>query len=289
MKRNVLMKTRGASRRGLTLMELVVVMVILIALAGILLPLFPSMLNRAHTSSSAISGAELSKAIQTYQALYYGYPNLLDNLALTSGGLVTFLNGSDTATNLTTTSLSDGMASALSSVGIQYISQVTAASTAANGNGTVPAFSPTFFPYNAIPALTYTAATSTSGAITTPTGAATTLSSGTSVAILGTQSVTDLALTQNATYVVFGVGSYSTMSGKTIDDAPVHFDDDPTASPNLAYARFGVLFQVTDYTGTPLPQALYAGAVSFHPISDGGVVGTDAHIQEYFKNISTAN
>lgn len=279
---------RVPSRRGLTLMELVVVMVILIALAGILLPLFPSMLNRAHTSSSATSGAELSKAVQTYQALYYGYPNLLDNLAVGTS-LYPSLSGADTATNLTTTALSDGMTAALSNVGIQYVSQVAATSTAANGNGTVPAYNPTFFPYNAIPALTYTGATSTSPAITTPSGAATTLSSGTNVAILGTQSVVDLGLTQGATYVVFGVGSYSTMAGKTIDDAPVHFDDNPAGSPNNTYARFGLLFQVTDYTGTALPQARYAGAVSFHDVSDGGVVGTDQHIQEYFQNTSTTN
>ncbi|HEX4132459.1 MAG TPA: type II secretion system protein [Pirellulales bacterium] len=271
-------------------MELVVVMVILIALAGMLLPLFPNMLNRAHTSSSATSGAELSKAIQTYQALYYTYPNLLDNLVIGTSTF-SYLLGFDNSPsgNLYVGTLTDGTDAALSNVGLNYAAQVAAAATAANGTGSVPVYNPTFFPYNAIPALTYSAATSTSAAITTPIGAGTTLTSGMSVAMLGTQSIADLALTQGASYVVFGVGSYTTMSGKTIDDAPVHFDDDPTANPNLAYARFGVLFQVTDYTGAALPQALYAGAVSFHPLSDGGVVGTDAHIEEYFNNISVSN
>ena len=53
-------------RRGLTLMELVVVMAILVALASILVPIFPSMLERAHRSTQATNASELTKAIQLY-------------------------------------------------------------------------------------------------------------------------------------------------------------------------------------------------------------------------------
>ncbi|HEX3870701.1 MAG TPA: hypothetical protein VHV77_09705, partial [Pirellulales bacterium] len=179
--------------------------------------------------------------------------------------------------------LNAGTLASLTSVGLQYVSQVAASSSSTNGTGGVPAYTPTFFPYNAIPALINNAGT------ITYMGAAAPLTASTSVAMLGAQSIIDLALTNGASYVVFGVGSYTTMSGKTMDDAPVHFDDDPAGSPNLAYARFGVLFQVTDYAGTALPQARFAGTVSFHSLDDGGVVGTDAHIQEYFQNISTGN
>lgn len=49
------------SRRGLTLMELLVVLVILIALAGIVIPQLPSMLGRAETSSGATSQTETIK------------------------------------------------------------------------------------------------------------------------------------------------------------------------------------------------------------------------------------
>ena len=41
----------AARRSGLTLMELVVVLVILVALAGILVPILPSMIERAHRST----------------------------------------------------------------------------------------------------------------------------------------------------------------------------------------------------------------------------------------------
>lgn len=282
----------AAGRRGLTLMELVVVMVILIALAGMLLPLFPNMLNRAHTTTSATSNVELSKAIMTYQGLYYAYPNRLDNLATGSGTLFTMLPGSGSdagayatgaqtpagvltqAGNLTAAQLTAGTLAALNSVGITNVAQVVEAAGNSTGN-----WSPTFFPYAAVPSSVNSTA----------------LAAGTPVATLGYQAIQNMGLSWNGatgtgaypTYVVLGAGDYSTMSGKTMDEAPVHFDDDPNYNPNNAYGRFGVLFQVTDVNGTALPQAIYAGAVSFHPVSDGGAVGTDAHIQEYFSNIST--
>jgi hypothetical protein len=238
------------------------------------------MLNRAHTSSSATSGGELSKAVQTYQGLYYAYPNGLDNLTTSSSALFTKIatvSGANTAggTYLTPLPLTAGTAAALNSVGITNVVPVVESTSNA---APIPSWDPTFFPYGALP-VQPTSSTTGSGI--------TTLASGTSVASLGATAIQNLGLITGATYVVFGVGSYTTMSGKTMDDAPVHFDDNPTFNPTNAYARFGVVFQVTDGSGNALPQALYAGSVSFHQGDDGGVVGTDAHIKEYFNNIST--
>ena len=68
------------ARGGLTLLELVVVMAILIALAGILVPVFPDLLARASTSTGATNLTEVAKAVQMYQGLYRSYPDLLDSL-----------------------------------------------------------------------------------------------------------------------------------------------------------------------------------------------------------------
>jgi type II secretory pathway pseudopilin PulG len=56
--------------RGFTLLELVVVMFILMALAAIIVPLFPSMVERAHRASQATNESEITKAVQLYQGLY---------------------------------------------------------------------------------------------------------------------------------------------------------------------------------------------------------------------------
>lgn len=54
-------------RAGLSLMELVVVMAILIALAGLVVAILPSMLTRAHTSTHAANIAEIVRNMQLYQ------------------------------------------------------------------------------------------------------------------------------------------------------------------------------------------------------------------------------
>ena len=66
--------------RGLTLLELVVVMTILIALAGILVALFPGFLRLAHTSTGATNLSDLNRVFHTYNQVNRGWPNGLDNL-----------------------------------------------------------------------------------------------------------------------------------------------------------------------------------------------------------------
>ncbi len=91
---------RARQRRGLTLMELVVGDGHSDSPGGDSTPLVPQHAEPVHTSSSATSGAELSKAIQTYQGLYYGYPNGMENLATGSGTLfqeIATVSGATTA------------------------------------------------------------------------------------------------------------------------------------------------------------------------------------------------
>ena len=94
---NVVHPHRPSLRRpGLTLMELVVVMFILMALAAILVPLFPSLIERAHRSSQATNESELTKAVQLYQGLYGSYPDGYD--LLTDGtNIITYFPASPTA------------------------------------------------------------------------------------------------------------------------------------------------------------------------------------------------
>src|SRR5437868_14511623 len=83
--------TMRTTRRGLTLMELVVVMAILVALAAILVPLFPNMLRRAHKATDATQSSEVSKAVQLYQSSYYGYPDNFDLLLDSAGAFPAYL------------------------------------------------------------------------------------------------------------------------------------------------------------------------------------------------------
>src|SRR5687767_2231172 len=84
---------RCSLRRGLTLIELVVVMVILAAVAGIVLPLLPNMIARAHPTPCATNACEISKAIQTHEGLFLQYPDAFDSLTEPSGAIAAYVPG----------------------------------------------------------------------------------------------------------------------------------------------------------------------------------------------------
>src|SRR5262249_46499298 len=123
-------------RNGLTLMELIVVLVILIALAGVLIPLLPSMVKRAHTASGATNTSEITKYVQTYQQLYLAYPDEWD--ALTDGStIISYLPGT---TDLMADSPTSEDLAALQAAGVNNVHYLSAAPAA-------DPWTPTFNPY----------------------------------------------------------------------------------------------------------------------------------------------
>lgn len=249
-----------SSRRGLTLIELVVVMVILAAVAGIVLPLLPNMVTRAHTSTGATNIAEAAKAIQTYEAVNLQYPTNFDSL-MVGANLASYLPGT---ADLTVLTLDEDRAEALSNAGITSVRTM-------DNSGTLDNWSPTFYPYadadtNGVPDAAPIADTVNLPRLTT-----------TAAARLG------LADPLTAEYVVLGLGAYTAMQGKTLQEAPVHFSDSPSGSPNLKYARYGVVFQITNAAGNPLERAKLAQIVAFH---DDGIEGVNAHLSEYHNTVA---
>lgn len=253
------MKMTRRTRTGLTLMELVVVMLILAAIAGILLPLLPNMITRAHTSTSATNLGEVAKALQMHEATYNAYPNRLDSLMTGSNTLAPYIPAVASG-ELTTLTLDEDTYEALEHAGILQTSSLVASTT---GD-----WSPTFYPYgtNANLEPTYTA-----------------IADGVNVAsITGTAAVREFAAPFNASYAVFGLGGKSTMQGKTMMEAPVHYSEHANEAPSAAYARYGIVFQLTGgTTGTePLEKARLIGICAFH---GDGIEGLNKHLAEYWS------
>ena len=148
-------------RRGLTLVELVVVMAILIALAGIIIPILPGIIGRAETSARATNDSEIYKWIQTYEATNSQYPYDWDSLLdFSSGSPVapTYAQGfttpktsttlGPTGPALTTTTLTTGQAGALTGGGIvSYQMMSNSTSSGLTGSSGIYAYSDTFNPY----------------------------------------------------------------------------------------------------------------------------------------------
>lgn len=81
---------------GLTLIELTIVLLILIALSGLLLPFVQGFVDKTHDSANTDSLKEVGKQIESYNNLYSGYPENLESLIVGTAGLSTIAGATAT-------------------------------------------------------------------------------------------------------------------------------------------------------------------------------------------------
>jgi hypothetical protein len=82
-------------------------------------------------------------------------------------------------------------------------------------------------------------------------------------------------------YVLLGIGPRTSMIGKTVQNAPVHFGDTPVLNPEYCYARFCAIFKVSDSAvGSNFTQAQLVGVA---PVMDDGLGGIDDHLQNWYQ------
>lgn len=212
------------TRRGLTLIELVVVLAILAALAGLVLPLAGTYLEKAHASSAASNFKEVSKVVQQYNTLTREMPNGLDSLLEDAS---TVYAANPAASLLNAGNVTADQVVALNAVGIDT----------------------TFFHDGGGESATFdsTGTSQTIGAAAFATGPGL------------TQLQEQIALDINATeVVVFGFGHNTNLIGEWMQEAPYHFPEE--GNPNVNYNRFGLVFDVTNAPEA----ADFVGVVSFH-------------------------
>ena len=283
--------TRGR-RHGLTLMELLVVLVVLIGLAGVVVPMLPSVLTRTHTATAATNMGEIARCIGEFQGLYNTpLPDGWDTLLDTNGKVATYVQQSINP-NSTTADTTGSLMSSAAAIPLLAIYPLTANDTAAlagagiNTLYTLAAFpnqaDPTFYPYSQNVGTIPTSVSGGTLANPVPVPA------GTNVAALTPAAIAQLGLNPSSNYVLFGLGSYNSMVGRNMVNAPVHFTDDPNQTPVYYYARFGVVVKIGNFTGpgqtgtyTSSSQAVLAGVVDIS--CDSGLAGINAHIQEYYQ------
>ncbi len=305
MNSNMNVRNQDRPRPGLTLIELLVVLTILIALAAILIPMMPNVLSRSHDSSSATNISEISRAVQTYNQLYFGFPNNLDNLIEAGSGtgsgtalLGTLAGPTPLNGQVVAAPLNAQQATALNNIGITSLANLTGSAPAGNPN-----WSPTFSPYTTIPPSTTaivgtTATTGTGGTATSTTtyptvafltGTATITGTGSS-ATTGVPTggvlaaVTKLGASPTGTYVVFGFGLANSAIGQVVQECPVHFPDQSTISPANFYERYGLIFKVSDSAYPTMQNAVFVGVVC---LLDDGIESAGDHIQDFFNLSAT--
>ena len=119
------------------------VLAILVAIGGLVVPLLGNYLHRANIASCTVNIPEMDKWIQTYVNLYSSYPDRMDNLCLAAGGLASYVQtgaGGDYGASFTAVALTADDAAALNDAGITTLCNIV---EDAGGD-----WNPTFWPYN---------------------------------------------------------------------------------------------------------------------------------------------
>jgi prepilin-type N-terminal cleavage/methylation domain-containing protein len=251
---NLLQNTRKQAARGLTLIELVVVLAILVALVGLVLAFFPGLLSRASKSTSATSIQDIAKAVQINYSTQLSYGSGYDSL-LNAGGATLYSNLTvNVAAQMTRATLTAADASALSALGINNIYHLTSTATDATFNVTQ---------------------TGTVVQVTTSVPVATISNTTVQNTVRGNYTPQGPAV-----YVVFGVNKGATIVGSNsiLQDAPVRAGADANENPTTSYQRYGLVFLID---GTTTRTARFLGAVAF---GSAGITTAEGSLQGYYGN-----
>lgn len=245
-------RLNGRSRRGLTLIELLLVLIILVGLAGVLVPLFGNVVGLTHGASSAGNIEEVTRALEKNKVMFGGYPNQMDLVQDTAGTIAPF-GGTVAATELTTTAVTGRIADALIEAGITEVVQHPIAGSEPDEE------TQTFF----------------SGTVVTVDEATPTPAN---VVVLGADAIARLGLdAAGSQYVVLGVGNNNDGVGRSMVGAPVHFLPDGGSNEDI-YSRFLAVFRIPAEEGAAILSNVCT--VDVHD-GEGEVVGLDSHITEF--------
>lgn len=265
-------RIRNSSRRsGFTLLELLMVLLILVALAGVLIPVLTNMGTRAHGSASAANIAEIAKAVQTHEAMHNERPNGFDSLIedLAGSGAPTAIVGTEDGeplgggqlvfADLSSAAGGARIAEALNDIGID----ITFLLDSDTLNKTFEAYVDQDGTVGPDPILI-----DSSG----PSGFVATLDA-VGIATLRLEPISVTTTQGIQAYVAFGLGEFCTMVGKSMLEAPVHFPEE--GSPIDHYSRYLLVYAIP--AEGPARLATVAAA------HDEGLAGLNAHLSEYYE------
>ncbi len=234
---------RFENRGGLSLLELLVVLTILIALGGIVVSTLPGMLKRTQVATAASNIPEIDATIRRSGVLSQGrignrFDSLISGTASLDGSVPGFVGGNEF---LEATNLSPAEVEALRQVGVTELVPASADTTNA-----------TFSSHEQLPVE---------------------LGSDTRVCMISNDVAFDVLRegwnfepAQGAKYLVFGLGQQSSLVGAgeqaAFSEAPMHYSDDREQTPKEMYSRYLLLVElksrseseaVARYIGAAIP------------------------------------
>lgn len=248
-------------RRALTLVELIVVLLILVALAGVLLPRFPGILTQAHVAATTTNVPTIQTAVETRRLLRAGdIGNNFDALVVDPAGapsIPSYMAGSTFWEPLTLTP-DDG--AALAAIGVTRLVPSNAPGSLVDNNATFGSHT-----------LAPSAASAVCAMQVGPTADAAMLAS------------FNMTPAPGARYLALGIGSFCTLIGSsetaTMSEPPIHFGDTADTRANLTYARYMLIIELQN-AGTANASARYLGAAAPH---ENGLERNEVHLAEFYN------
>jgi len=240
-----------ARQAGMTLIELTVVLLVLIGLAGLMIPYVSGFVSKTHDSTGTWNGAALDSNMQRFLTEKMRFPNRMETLingAAATGAAQPDCNGAAVDTVFCKMMAPAFFATTTADTGTAGTTTMVANSLAAAGITEVFYNDPD-------------TSNATFGSIIP--GVPTTLNDGNAhvlatVATDGTSVESHLSKAFERPldnfdstcydYVTFGIGDQSELIGTTMNTAPVHFASQGNMGPALKYNRFVAVFAV-DKTG----------------------------------------
>lgn len=276
---------------GMTLIELTVVLLVLIGLAGLLIPYVSGFMQKTHDSTGTFNSAGLDNNIQRYIAEKMTLPNNME--ALINGAAAT--NPAGAACQV---------ASAANAVycNMMHAGFFTPVVTAAPRNMSLSMGGVTSLYYNNPD--TDNATFGSTMPAPTPISTTTTVAA---VAALDIDGDTNSSVAEHLAaaferpitsfndacyeYVAFGIGDKTDLIGKTMSTAPVHFASQGTMGPAKKYNRFVAVFQVdkdnsTAGCSTSTDPAKFIGAAMAMGQGAGHLWGTSHSLSHSYENIA---
>lgn len=267
--RRLTKKSAKRASRGLTLIELVIVIAILTVLGGLVVRTLPNMLKRTHLSKCSDTISALNKTWGESFALNTKYPDRYDSLLASDGSAFTKLTPGLTAL-VSPTSLTTAETTALSSIGVRTVVDLNSAAVDVT--------------YDSAPLGVARRSLASGGQVaqlTAPGSASGTTPIAVSWNANPLKLRRHLETTDTVKYLVFGVGSNCTAigAGKLLQEAPVHFGADDTINPSTVYQRYLAVFSLATNTKGEVTARFEAMAGN----DTDGPSSAEDHIREYFE------
>lgn len=243
-------------RRGLTLLELVVVLLILAALGGLVLPVVGVYQDQASSAVSAATMPQVSQLVEQFSLTgLQRHPNGLDSLIVPPSKIYGRLASTD---GLQVLELDPNQVSSLASSGIQFVFDMNPdgdASATFEANATRPGFDRGRW-----------------------------LDRGSPVAQVSSRVVrAQLGVVPSETggvaniFIALGLGDKNQMIGRSIQEAP--FFSPRRGNPNTVYSRYLLIFEIPP-TGASGGETNFRGTMI---MSHEGLRGQNSVAEDYFR------